>query len=95
MSLTCIDTWQGGKEHLNDDMRSVEERFDHNMSILTKKYQSRFRFRKIKDQSFSALSKLVVTGENHYDFVYIDGSRDVCHVFSVAIWGLNYLALMV
>ena len=29
--IDCVDTWQGGEEHSQEDMGSVEERFDHNI----------------------------------------------------------------
>lgn len=57
INLTCIDTWQGGKGHLNHEMRSVKEKFGHKISILIKKYKFRLGFLKIKDQSSNALAK--------------------------------------
>ena len=29
--IDCVDTWEGGEEHGEEDMGSVEERFDHNI----------------------------------------------------------------
>ena len=29
--IDCVDTWEGGEEHGEEDMSSVEERFDHNI----------------------------------------------------------------
>jgi cephalosporin hydroxylase len=29
--IDCVDTWEGGEEHGDQDMGSVEERFDHNI----------------------------------------------------------------
>lgn len=31
--IDCVDTWQGGEEHGEEDMLSVEERFDHNINL--------------------------------------------------------------
>ena len=92
VSITCIDTWQGGREHSRDDMRSVEERFDRNTSLLKDKYSSRLNIRKIKSKSCTALSKLYLTGEDKsYDFIYIDGSHDACDVLFDAVVGFKLL----
>jgi predicted O-methyltransferase YrrM len=32
--IDCVDTWQGGEEHAEEDMGSVEERFDHNIDVV-------------------------------------------------------------
>jgi predicted O-methyltransferase YrrM len=29
--IDCVDTWQGGEEHVGEDMYAVEARFDHNI----------------------------------------------------------------
>jgi Methyltransferase domain len=31
--IDCVDTWQGGEEHAEEDMMSVEQRFDHNIAV--------------------------------------------------------------
>jgi predicted O-methyltransferase YrrM len=80
--LCCVDTWQGGEEHGDQDMGTVEERFDHNMALLAGKLPERF-VDKHKGTSVQHLAHwLVEKPEDHptFDFIYIDGShiaRDV------------------
>src|SRR4029079_11342093 len=31
LEIHCIDTWLGGREHANEDMKSVESRFQSNI----------------------------------------------------------------
>ena len=92
--IACIDTWEGGREHLHDDMRSVEERFDYNISLNLNKYKDRLKLRKIKSKSCSALAKLYASGEEgHYDFVYVDGSHDACDVLFDAVASFKLLKI--
>lgn len=68
--LICVDTWLGSAEHQSKDMSLVEQRFNHNQSILFDKYPNR-TVTKIKGPSYKAL-------QNHlpgFDMIYIDGSH--------------------
>ena len=31
--IDCVDTWQGGEEHSEEDMQNTESRFDHNIDV--------------------------------------------------------------
>lgn len=64
--LTCIDTFKGSIEHVNEDTENVYKRFMKN----TEPYKDRITV--IQSDSFSALKKL----EDRYDYIFIDGSHE-------------------
>ena len=68
--IDCVDTWEGGEEHGAEDMGSVEERFDHNVTLVGAKFPVRAAH-KFKMTSYEALRGTDV----EYDFIYIDGSH--------------------
>ena len=71
-TLTCIDTWEGGEEHGDEDMGTVEERFIFNMQLLQTKKACGLSARQGK--SVNELADCIAAGET-YDFIYIDGSH--------------------
>ena len=86
--LTCIDSFQGGKEHHTGTdsvryLRGVERRFDRN----TKAFKPRIE--KIKARSSQALAELGLT-RRRYDVCYVDGSHTAADVYSdaVLVWPL-------
>ena len=73
--LGCIDTWEGGEEHGEENMGGVEERFDHNIAILRAKYPERF-IDQHKNKSTVALAEIMQGGRSPtFEFIYIDGSH--------------------
>ena len=36
--IDCLDTWEGGAEHVNGEMSGAEMRFDQNTKLLVEKY---------------------------------------------------------
>jgi predicted O-methyltransferase YrrM len=73
--LRCIDTWQGGEEHGEENMSEVEERFRHNLIVATKKLPRR-RIFQLKGTSTKKLAELQSHPSEHsFDFIYIDGSH--------------------
>jgi predicted O-methyltransferase YrrM len=72
--IVCIDTWQGGAEHVNGEMDGAEERFDKNIAITKEKFPNR---NVIKEKSTSVKALGLLAYEQHYkfDFIYIDGSH--------------------
>jgi len=68
--IVCIDTWEGGEEHVNGEMTGAEDRFDYNHKKLHKKFPSRY-VQKHTGKSHFALT--CVSG--NFDFIYIDGSH--------------------
>jgi len=66
-TLICIDTWEGGLEHVSEDMGLIEQRFDENMSEVTKDLK---HFLKLKGTSAMALANLYVADhKNFFDFI--------------------------
>ena len=82
LSITSIDTWEGGREHVETDFNQAEEIFDHNMAILKSKYAERIELIKLKGYSSIELAKIYSENQSKsiYDFIYIDGSHDAVYV---------------
>src|SRR5262245_21676267 len=59
--LTCIDTWEGGAEHVAGDMPAVEARFDRNMARAKARYPG-CTVRKIKSLSVPGMAQLLTEG---------------------------------
>ena len=72
--LRCIDTWEGGEEHGEENMSEVEARFRHNLIVATEKVPDR-RIIQQKGTSVRELARWLTTDNQHFDFVYIDGSH--------------------
>lgn len=70
-SLTCVDTWQGSKEHEGFDFNPVYQRFKDNTSITRKPDQ---RLKVMVMTSFKAMANLIAD-DKKFDFIYIDGSH--------------------
>ena len=70
--LRCIDTWEGGEEHGEENMSEVEERFRANLIVATEKFPERLIFQS-KGTSIARLAQL--QGKTMFDFIYIDGSH--------------------
>jgi len=70
--LRCIDTWEGGEEHGEENMSEVEERFRANLIVATEKFPERLIFQS-KGTSVARLAQL--QGKTTFDFIYIDGSH--------------------
>lgn len=71
--LICIDTWEGGAEHVNGEMSGAEDRFKNNIGLVMENFVDR-KIRPIKSTSVEALGGLISQGKQ-FDFVYIDGSH--------------------
>ena len=71
-NITCIDTWEGGEEHGDEDMGTVEERFIYNVGLLQSKKACTLSARQGK--SVDELAHCITVNER-YDFIYIDGSH--------------------
>jgi predicted O-methyltransferase YrrM len=75
--IVCIDTWEGGTEHVNGEMVGAEERFHHNITEIRKKYPQR-TVMSFRDTSVNALAALLTVDKSNFkpfDFIYIDGSH--------------------
>ena len=80
--LYCVDTWAGGEEHGDQDMGSVEERFDYNRSIaLTGRAVEIHKVKRTSTMQLAIMhsanvlrSEIEETAKD-LDFIYIDGSH--------------------
>ena len=72
-NILCIDTWKGGEEHGEEDMDAVWDRFCHNTALAFERFPERY-FDSMKGSSYEKLAQLA-TWEQHFDFIYIDGSH--------------------
>jgi len=71
--IVCIDTWEGGEEHVSGEMDGAHQRFIHNIELLIEKHPTRI-INAYMGTSVKYLSRLI---DNHdpFDFIYIDGSH--------------------
>ena len=77
--IYCIDTWEGGEEHTEEDMAAVEKRFSHNIGVVVDKFPDRV-VEWQKGSSVYGLSCLLTGVDSdedqpYYSFIYIDGSH--------------------
>ena len=86
--LVCIDTWEGGSEHVNGEMDGAEARFHNNISLVMGNFVDR-TVQSIKSTSVEALGSLIAQ-KKQFDFIYIDGSHlakdvltDACMAWSL------------
>lgn len=80
--IVCIDTWEGGAEHVNGEMDGSALRFEHNINTVREKYPER-RVTKCKGLSTQWLP--AITQEKYsFDFIYIDGSHTAKDVLTDA-----------
>lgn len=88
----CIDTWDGGIEHTNIDMPSVEKRFINNIQTAMKAATNSVELVTHKERSDLALSRLISSGKkNYFDFIYIDGSHQAPDVLCDALLSFRLL----
>jgi len=81
-----VDTWEGGQEHSEINMRDVEARFDANIAQARTKLGCP-QIHKIKTTSTDALAhqlRWMKTENQLMDFIYIDGSHQAKDVLTDA-----------
>ncbi len=86
--IVCIDTWDGGEEHIENQIAGSEERFKYNIKLAMSKYPAREVFT-LKATSYEGLAQLATFHEekygiNKFDFIYIDGSHQAPDVLTDA-----------
>lgn len=86
MEMYCVDTWQGGVEHIGrHDMSEAEMMFNHNMDLAATRHP-KAKIHKIKGLSHDMLIKLLAEGkQGYFDFVYVDGSHEAPDVLLDAL----------
>jgi len=92
--ITCVDTWQGGQDHLTPLHESLladlEGRFDHNIDAAQLPMQTAVEKRKgYSDFVFAAL----VAEQRRYDLIYIDGAHTAMSVLADAVMALRMLSV--
>jgi hypothetical protein len=85
-SLTCVDTWNGSEEHINEDMFAVKARFHKNRDMVMRErgwdVENQYgpcSVGVINDPAVHALAGFI-TDHEMFDFIYLDAShraRDV------------------
>ncbi|WP_245232418.1 class I SAM-dependent methyltransferase [Pasteurella sp. WM03] len=88
IEIHCIDSWEGGREHIGRwDMSSVENRFDHNLNLACQKLnKSKIAITKHKGYSHPKMIELLANSYNNYfDFIYVDGSHEAPDVLLDAL----------
>lgn len=92
LEIYCVDTWDGGREHADENMQNVESRFDSNVSEQISNVAKKINLIKIKSKSFAGLNYLISQGKtNYFDMVYIDGSHEAPDVLADAILSFELL----
>jgi predicted O-methyltransferase YrrM len=95
IELHCVDTWEGGVEHLQDEsisMPRVEARFHHNTSLAIQRAPHPVNLVVHKGPSDLGLAKLLAKGAaGHFDFIYIDGSHQAPDVLADAVLAFRLL----
>ncbi|NOL51616.1 class I SAM-dependent methyltransferase [Pelistega suis] len=86
VELFCIDTWEGGQEHIGvNDMNMVERNFLHNMQVMQQRYPG-LKLHQLKGYSHPAMMQLCTQGlEGTFDFIYVDGSHEAPDVLMDAL----------
>lgn len=90
-TITCIDPWPTGGQYGDDVNGTAENRFDHNVSVVKKRFPAR-QVKKDKGLSTkvvaSQIGKFGLDGV--YDFIYVDGSHTAPAVLTDAclVWPL-------
>lgn len=98
VEIHCVDTWEGGIEHLSGDfaadMSAVEQRFLHNTHISSTKAAHPVTLIRHKGRSDVELARLLADHrQDYFDFIYIDGSHQAPDVLCDAILSFRLLRI--
>lgn len=92
LEIYCIDTWGGGREHVDENMTDVESRFDLNVAEQISKMSKKINLVKIKSTSFRGLNYLISQDKmGYFDLIYIDGSHETPDVLTDSILAFQLL----
>ena len=94
LELHCVDTFQGGIEHIGQEMDIVEARFEANLRHAISRSAHAIDLHVHKLPSDLALSRLFAAGQGGtYDFIYIDGSHQAPDVLADAVLSFRLLRI--
>lgn len=85
--IFCVDTFQGGAEHVNVNFTDVYQKFMSNIQLTGKAAQVEI----IKNQSHLALIALMQTQYEQMDLIYVDGSHKADEVLSDLVLSYHLL----
>lgn len=87
--ITCIDTFEGGEEHVKHgvDFTGLRRQFEDNIQEAKGENQ---HVKVIHDDSYNGLAECIRMGKE-YDFIYIDGSHQAKDVLTDACMAFNML----
>ena len=89
--IVCVDTWEGGEEHVAQgrDMGEVQKNFNHNIELLKEKHPD-VTINAYKGTSVYYLTNLFANYGTPFDFIYVDGSHQAPDVLTDAClsWAL-------
>ena len=92
LEIHCVDSREGGVEHGDQDMGSVESRFRHNVKSATGRAPYPVSVTTHKGYSDIGLAKLLADGKaDYFDFVYVDASHQAPDVLCDAVLGFRLL----
>ena len=81
--MLCIDTWEGGEEHGEEDMDAVFNRFRANVQAAREKTGIK-SVGHSRETSTKGLAEELTEWAGTYDFIYIDGSHTAPDVLTDA-----------
>jgi predicted O-methyltransferase YrrM len=73
--MLCIDTWEGGEEHSEEDMDTVFMRFRANVQAAREKTSINSVGHSRQSSTQGLAEEISEWGGSNYDFIYIDGSH--------------------
>lgn len=86
LEIHCIDSWEGGAEHIDTwNMSKVEQQFNENLTLALTKFDS-VKLHKHRGYSHPQMIQLLANGfEGYFDYIYIDGSHEAPDVLFDAL----------
>lgn len=82
--ITCIDSWEGGSDHSDINMKEIETSFLSNISSSKEKVEI------LKGVSKDRLIS-IQNRKNFYDFIYVDGGHTMKDVLSDLVLSFDLL----
>ncbi len=94
LEIHCIDSWEGGIEHISAgiSMNAIETRFRSNIGLAVERAAKPVDMHIHKGFSDFCLARLVAEDKtNYFDMIYIDGSHQAADVLYDAVVAFKLL----